>query len=439
MLALGTVGPVAGAGAQAVDDPYAAFGGLNAHARSGGVQVSYDVEGVLPLPPPLLAVTVPTSRATTTSGPTSLAFGSLAYPGDLIGNLPSLAEQSSPGSGALVPPYPLAVLADHPAGPSEARQDIGTASATVAANPDGALARTTMAATDVPGVIAVGAVTTTTRTGIEDGRLVARSRSQISSLSLLFGAVELADVVVDVVASTDGSQGATDGTVTVGSASVLGTPARIGPEGLDAGPLGDLLTPAGIGISVGRLDRTTDGAGARVDGSALRVTLELDGREGALAPLLALLPADQLPGQGVPGVPINTSPQALVNLLKETHVVAVDLAPVTARVDASPRFVGDDAPILAPPSPAAVGALPELPDIGGDFTTPLPPGGAPVAPIADIGGVVAGRAVEAALAWLVVLSLPLWWRGSAWLLDACLAGPAAGCAAEPAGGREGGR
>jgi hypothetical protein len=39
----------------------------------------------------------------------------------------------------------------------------------------------------------------------------------------------------------------------------------------------------------------------------------------------------------------------------------------------------------------------------------------------------------------VVLSLPLWWRGSAWLLDACLAGPAAGCAAEPAGGREGGR
>lgn len=442
LLAVAAVCPAGGADAQDVDDPYAAFGGLDAHARAGGVQVSYDVEGVLPLPPPLIAVTVPTSRATTTSGPASLAFGSLAYPGDLIGNLPSLAEQSSPGSGALVPPYPLAVLADHPNGPAEGQQSIGTASATVAADVGGARADTTMAATGVPGAVTFGTVTTSARTGVEDGRLVARARAEVSSVSLLFGALVLEDVVVDVVATTDGTVGATDGTITVGAVSFLGTPVGVERDGL-LGALSpavdDLLAPAGVTVTVGGLEETAEGAGARIDGTGVTIGLELDGRDSALAPLLAALPSDQLPGQGLPGVPINTSPQALVNLLKETHVIEVELAPVTARVDASEGFVGE-APL--PPSTRPLGPTvsnaPLPPLAGGGFTTPLPDQATPAAPVAAIDELVPGRPVEALLVLLLLLSLPVWWRGAAGLVDACLAGPAAGCAAERAGRREGG-
>ena len=453
VLLAATAGPVAGAAAQEPTDPYAAFGGLNAHARAGGVQVSYDVEDVLPLPPPLLEVTVPTSRATTTTGPTSLAFGSLAYPGDLIGNLPSLAEQSAPGSGALVPPYPLAVLAEHPSGPAEARQDLGTASAAVAAGLDGARAGTTLAAADVPGAVTVGAITTSTRTGLEDGRLVARAQATASSVSLLFGAIVLEDVAIDVVAGTDGAAGATDGSVTIGSASVLGTPARFGSDGLVLGDLPptlgallggaddlhDLLVRVGVRLSAGHLVEAVDGAEARIDGAALLVQLDLDGRDGLLGPLLALLPSDRLPGQGLPGLPVNTSPQALVNLLKETHVVQVDLAPVTARVDASPGF-SPAAPVeTTPPATAGpVAIAPSAPPVAGGFTTPLPPATAPLARAATRRGVVPGRPVEALLGLLVALSLPLLGRGAAGLLDACLARPAAGCSAggtpRPGGG-----
>lgn len=476
LLVPAVAGPAAGA--QSVDDPYARFGGVNASARSGGLQVSYDVEGVLPLPPPLVEVTVPTSRATTATGPSSLAFGSLAYPGDLVGNLPSLVEQSAPGSGSLVPPYPIATLAEFPKGPASNGQDIGTASAKVEAAIGGASATSSIGGSAVPGVVAFGAVTTSSRTGLEEGSIVARSRSEVASVSLLFGLVQLQDVVSDVVAVTDGEHASTDGSTTVGSVRVLGLPATIGPDGIrllpseapaDLGPLSPLADPlaqlgaavgpladavgalrpvlqqvlgtatgtldqllgaAGVHLALAPLDGHVDGASASVTGGGLRLTLTFDGSEGPLAQLLALLPADQLPGEALPGAPVNTSPQALVNLLKERHITQVAVAPTVASVDASSAGGGDGFVDGGYTPGTDLGGSVSAP--GGDlgFSTPLPAlGGRPaVSSSARPGpGLVPGRAVGALAVLLVLGSLPLWWRGAGRLMDASLGEAEAGC------------
>jgi hypothetical protein len=353
----------------------------------------------------------------------------VAYPGDLVGNLPSLVEQSAPGSGALVPPYPLAVLADHPNGPAAAHQQLATASADVRADARGGAATTTLTGTDTAGAVTIGAVTTSTQTGVEDGRLTARARVEVSSVGLLLGALELRDVVVDVVATTDGTTGATDGQVEVGAVAVGGTPLPLGSDGLVGGSvLDELLAAAGVHVSIGGLDEVVDGAAARVDAAGVTITVDADGREGPLAALLALVPTDQLPGTGIPGLPLNTSPQALVNLLKESHVVRVALAPVVARVAASPT--PEQASTPAPGQGVAVPGSSTRPGVAptaSPFTTPLPDADQPTRPASATGGLVPGRAVEAVLVVLLVGSVPVWWRLSGRLMDACLGAGAPRC------------
>lgn len=440
---VGAVG-VSPAGAASDEDPFAAFGGHVAGSRSGGVQLSYDVKGVLPLPPPLLEVTVPTARASSSSGPSSLAFGSLAYPGDLVGNLPAIVEQSAPGSFGTVPPYPIATLAAFPAGPESARQDLGTASSTVAAAAGGATATSTLTATQVPGLVEVAGVTTSSRTGLEDGKVAARARTEVAHLTLLFGLVELRDVVTDVVAATDGTTGRAAGATTVGSASVLGLPARVGPDGLElagtttpldgalAAVVEPLLEAAGLRLGIAPITTEEDGAAATASADGLEIGLAFDGSgDNPLAQLLALVPSDQLPGDAVPGVPLNTSPQALVNLLKETHVVGVAVGPARAEVDASPAAAPDDGGLI---TPALDAGLPSSPSIDG-FATPLPD--LAIDPTSRIvsggggggGGLVRGRAVGAGIVVLALLSLPLWTAGSARLMDASLVDGGPGCAA----------
>jgi hypothetical protein len=311
----------------------------------------------------------------------------------------------------------------------------------VAALASGADATSTLAVTEVPGVVSVGAVTTSSRTGIEDGKVVARARTEVAGVSILFGLVELHDVVTDLVAATDGTTGATAGTTTVGRATVLGQAARLGPDGLELvgspTPLGlgsllaPLLTGTGLHVSVAPIQVARRGASATAEAAGLEIGLDFDGSgDNVLAQVLALLPSDQLPGSGIPGVPLNTSPQALVNLLKETHVVRVTIGPARVRADASPLAPGTEVD-----HPAT------LPEVGGDglgapdeagFTTPLP--ALPTRPAAHVGsraagGLVPGRAVGAALVLLALLSLPAWGLASGRLLDASLADPAPGCEA----------
>jgi hypothetical protein len=490
MASVASIAGVAGLGLGAVTapaaaqagDPAEAFGGFDLTGRANGVQVTYNVEDVFPLPPPIFQLSVPEASATTSTGPSASALGSSAYPGNVLGNLPAIVEQSSPGNGQFIPPYPLAARADHPAGPAEASQDIGTATTRVAASESGAQAVTTMAGGDVPGLVILGAITTSARTGFEDGQVVSRSRSEIASIDLLFGLIHLEGVVTDLVATSDGTTAATGGSTTVASVSVLGLPATIGPDGLvvsdpapahEAGPLAPLATnltgplgQAGDGLATatgpvneglrsvlaaagGSMDEalaqagihlalfepvaTVDGPEAAITANGIVLDITYDGRgDNPLATLLAAVPSDQLPGEGLPGVPLNTSPQALVNLLKETHVQGLALAYGTAEVTASPAFSFTVRlpSRLSPSSLAgagagrsgAAGARPA------GFSTPTPalaPGAAAVD--GEAAAFPRGAAVGALAVVLTLLSAPVWAVGSRRLADAALAGAPASC------------
>jgi hypothetical protein len=203
------------------------------------------------------------------------------------------------------------------------------------------------------------------------------------------------------------------------------------------GPLLDgvnqLLEAAGIRITAAGLAQGDSGAQGTVRATGVEIELRFDGSDGGpLAQLLALVPTDGLPGSGIPGVPVNTSPQALVNLLKETHVTSVALGSVSASVDASePVVLGEPASgssiLDAGGSGGAVGGGGTPPA----FTTPLPDLAG--ARTVTGGGRIPGRAVGLLVVVLAVLSLPVWGRASAKLMDAALADPAA-CAAPPPGG-----
>jgi hypothetical protein len=442
------------------------FGGFNLTGRANGIQVSYNVENVFPLPPPLLQISVPEALSTSQSGPSSTALGSAAFPGNVIGNLPAIVEQASPGNGAFIPPYPLATRADYPAGPFEGSQDIGTASATVAAGESGSQAISTLAASSVPGLIQFGSVTTSASSGIEGDQVVARSRAEFGTISLLFGLIQLEGVVTDMVATSNGDVADATGSTIVGGATLLGIPLAIGPDGLvlgevadptagtPAAPLGTLLGPLGEALGPALtpvvdgldtvLDQVLGGVGSLNDllaaaGITIRVLepiVEINGAEASitsngvivdvnydgsgdnpLAQLLALVPADQLPGEGLPGVPLNTSPQALVNLLKETHVTSLALAYGEASVVASPAFSFTATPparagtgTAAPASSGSPGT-PGRPGTPG-FSTPTPnlPTATGTQPIAGdgSGGGVGGNAIGVLAVALALVLTPFW-------------------------------
>lgn len=469
-------------------DPASAFGGYTAKGRANGVQVTYDLKNVLPLPPPLLQISIPEALASSASGPTASALGSAAFPGNVLGNLPAVVEQAAPGAGGFIPQWPLQARAEYPAGPVESAQDIATLSATVAAGPEGADAVSTMAATDIPGLVNLGAVTTSAHTGFEDGSVVARSRAEFASITLLFGLIRLDGVVTDLVASSNGETAAASGSTTIAGGSLLGIPFTIGRDGIligeyaapgnpgllaplveglaALGPLGqalaeavdplnaliqqvlgttsatlnDVLAAAGITIGILEPIVNVDGARASITGNGLAINLVFDGQgDNPLAQLLALLPTDQLPGEGIPGFPLNTSPQALVNLLKETHVVGLAVAYGTAEVVASPAFVAGP-PTTRPPSTSS----PSSPSSSGGgtrpttsnrptspgFTTPTPTLPAPEVPEELDGtpaGAIGGGAVSATLVILALLSSPLWAAASKRMADGVLAGSGVAC------------
>lgn len=427
--------------AQEPTDLASQFGGFTTGGRGNGVQLTYNVENVFPIPAPLFQASVPEASTTMQSGPTSTALGSVAYPGSLLANLPSAIAQSSPEFAALVPPYPLQTKAEHPAGPAEDRQDIGSATSTVQAGETVAEAVTTMAGADISPIVRIGTITTAARSAILEGALESRSRVELTGVDLFAGLLHIESIVTDLVANSDGAAAASAGGTTVTGATFLGTPVTIGPDGVTTGepsapetliPLAEvfgtanasvqeLLSASGITIRTLEPFESVDGASAERTANGLIVEMNYDGRgDNPLAALLAAIPSDDLPGEGIPGFPVNTSPQALVNLMKETHVTGLALAYGNVNVNASPAFeftplTFSSPGLTASVAPTVTGPSPAAPS----FATPSPslPSGAGGSVPVD--GVPARAAAGAAAAGVVLalLSSPLWAIGSRKLAD----------------------
>ena len=462
-----------GARAQEADGPASAFGGFASGGRANGLQLTYNVENVFPIPAPIFQASVPEAAAAMESGPSTTALGSLAYPGSLLANLPAVIAQSDPEAGGFVPPYPVRAEAAHPAGPPEARQDIGSSTATVSATEAGAEAITTMGGADLPAFVRIGAITTSGRTGFVEETIESRARAEATGIDLFFGLIHIDNITTDLVATTDGETAASDGGTTVSGVTFLGLPATIGPDGLTvdqppsapadngpatpivegagdltpvadginaaAAPLNEALTNvlgstnasanellAASGITIRTLEpfESVDGASAERTANGVIIEIDYDGQgDNPLAALLAAIPAEDLPGEGIPGFPLNTSPQAMVNLMKETHVTGMALAYGNVNVNASPAFEFEAPDLDTGGATGAVGG-----SVGGtlpssSFATPSPAlptaGGGGTGDSIDgtrAGAVAAGTAGAAAVV-LALLSSPLWAVGSRNLAD----------------------
>ena len=359
-----------------------------------------------PLPPPLLQISVPEALATSAVGP------------DLDGARQRRLSREPPGQPArprragvarqrqlraALPAAGPRRLPRGAAGGAPGHRHRSRRSA--AADIRGADATSTMAATDLPGLVEH-------RLGHDVGAHRLRGRPGRRPVA---GRVRQHRPALRAHPPRGGRHrprrhqqrrdgGRAGGTTTIGGATILGLPAAIGPDGIIVGDqprrptpgpwprssrtcaalgptsatrwparsrrsttrsprcsarrtatVNDLLAPAGIRIRRARADRHHRRArgvdhGERPRRRASSTTAAATTRWPSSSPSS---PPTSCPSEGIPGVPLNTSPQALVNLLKETHVVGLAFAYGTARWSPRQPSPRRPPPRADPPRPAA--------------------------------------------------------------------------------------
>ena len=362
------------------------FGGYTLASRGNGFLMSFDSPHLLPVASPLFEIGLPEAQATGSNGPSGYALASLAYPGSVVANLPAVLAQG--GANVPLPSYPARQESFFPAGPADARQQVATATMAAATTADASDGVADYDGTDLQSFFSMGSVTVRAHTGIEQGQVVSRIHSEISNINIL-GVVTIASVVTDLVANSNGVDAASDGTTTVSGVKVLGLDATIDADGVHVGTMppgqpsappgvldpilngaglgqladslkpiaqalsslvtstvgatgtvNDLLQQGGISLKVLQPVSTKNGGQAQRTANGLLIEITYNGKTAPLvSQLLAAVPSDQLPTDPlVPGVPLNTSPQALFNLLKETFITDLALAPGDVAVQASPPY-----------------------------------------------------------------------------------------------------
>jgi hypothetical protein len=469
LLGLGGLG--VGAPAQAQDAGGAQtgeslFGSYDLEARGTGVQARYEVEGLLPGGAPILDLTLPETLARFGSGPTGYGLASLAYPGGLIVNLGSLLSQTG-ADGSQIPDYPIKAEAFFPSGPTEVHsQALGDQS--VLTNDLGVDSRATFPSVDADPVISVASVTSASRSDIEDGKAVARTRVVLGGVRILGGVVTIDALTTDLVAAHDGTTGKTDGGTTASGVRFLGLAAKLTADGLvldkappasgPASPLGTALDPllaplrqltapiqalvqqvlqqavpsldtvlsaAGIDLKLLRGGTvTTDSGASAYRSSGLSLTFSYKGAEQkALGDLIESIPPDLRPNLG----PLPNPISFLVN----NHIAGVTLGSGTVSALASPPFDtdgGDEGVDLG-------GDLGSFPDGGftdPGFSTPLPTLPGPTTPdggvdLSDVAKAVAGGAVPAIALLLALAAAAAIGVGSTRLADNVLAAASTSC------------
>jgi hypothetical protein len=442
------------------------FGSYDLEARGTGVQARYEVEGLLPGGAPILDLTLPETLARFGSGPTGYGLASLAYPGGLIVNLGSLLSQTG-ADGSQIPDYPIKAEAFFPSGPTEVHsQALGDQ--TVLTNGLGVDARATFPSVDADPVISVASVTSASRSDIEDGKAVARTRVVLGGVRILGGVVTIDALTTDLVAAHDGTTGKTDGGTTATGVRFLGLAAKLTSDGLvldkappasgPASPLGSALDPllgplrqltapiqalvqqvlqqavpsldtvlgaAGIDLRLLRGGTvTTDSGASAYRSSGLSLTFSYKGAEQeALGDLIESIPPDLRPNLG----PLPNPISFLVN----NHIAGVTLGSGTVSALASPPFDtegGDEGVDLG-------GDLGSFPDGGftdPGFSTPLPTLPGPSTPgggvdLSDVAKAVAGGAVPAIALLLALAAAAAIGVGSTRLADNVLAAVSTSC------------
>ena len=458
------------------------FGGYIASARSNALQITYDSPNLLPTGSPILQFSVPEALATLNSGPVGYALASFLFPGPLIADLDAALSQGGTATG--IPPYPIRAEAFFPSGPTEASQgESGTEMVAETGFAD-SRASAAYAGLSLDPVGFLGAASSRSQSVIENEQVVARTRTELTDLSILGGLVHIESVVTDVVATSNGTDSASAGGTEVTGVTVLGLPATIDENGISfderpgggghnplgglaelfgpvgdqvggplsqlAGPLNELFAQvdaaaeeglqqlfeaSGIDIRVLQPASGSDGGTATRTSSGLSITLNYDGQNTPLlSDLVALIPSSALPAENLGPIPF--SPQALAKLLERIHSISIVVAPGDVSASATEAFVFE-APSVPATSPAATPRTTpasSAPGPSGDFAT-LPPDLPPPAdpqvieplPVSEETVFPFGNALPALAVIALVASAPLFAAGSSRLADNTLAAVGTSC------------
>ena len=445
------------------------FGSYTLEARGQGMRIRYEIEGMLPGGAPVLDLGMPEALSRFTSGPTGYGVASLAYPGGVIVNLPSLVEQGS-GGASTAPPYPIKEEVFYPSGPTEAGgEQPGGTTQKATTGPLGVDVLATYPATVAPPILDVGSVRTAARSVIEEGKALSRTRVVANDIVLLGGVLTIESVVTDLVAVHDGTGGSASGGTVANGVKFLGLDASLTEDGLvleeappvegPGAPLGGVLSPvvppagealspiqaaledaftqtdpqldellamAGIRVSMvePRTEESELGA-ASLTSSGVLVELDYYGRDqDQLADLLAAIPPELKPNLGPLSNPIT--------FFTENHFTEIGLAPASVTSLATPPFPTVDIPPIDPAAFDPGVTVPGSPSLGDPgFSTPTPDigssgGGGDLGTSEGASALLEGALPAAVVALALILS-PLFGLGSTRLADNVLAPVSSSC------------
>lgn len=405
------------------------FGGYTIDSHAEGLTITYTSPGLIPGTPDTLgALDMPEALTNMDNSPSGYALASLAYPGPLLADLPSALALAGVPDANNIPGYPLRAQAYYPSGPGTADQSFGPGRQVVSTNETASTAQASYSAVQLNAVMSAGSIVSSSQSQLVQGQVVSRSRVEISGLDILAGLIHIGSLTTDLVATSDGNSSATAGTTTLSDVTLLGLPATIDGTGLHLQPapgsatagstssttapanpllgqLGSALQPVANGLNAvlqatlgnvnsgvnallnqGGIDirtvpvtETKSGAEASRLAGGLSITLHYDGTtEPVMSQILALIPANQLPSQGLGPVPFS-SPQALVQLLRATHIINVGMAAANVHVAAAPPFDLPSSPDLGGSGGGDTGSVGDLGatpgstgSTGTSFATPLP-------------------------------------------------------------------
>lgn len=304
VLGLPSIGFLLAPSAHADDSPGANLAGINASAYGTAVQVQPLTPGVVGAgnvsQGNLIEADIPYASTASSTGPTSTAVASPAYPGDTAagaGNALGTFAPQIPAPLLSALNDPVLARADYPAQvstgtsstyspPAGGAIGLGNATATAADSGSDAQAATSQTAFQSAG-ISVSSSTATSQTVLDASTVTAKSHTDVGAISILGGLVKIAGISSDASSTSDGNNGQPDSDFNLGAVTVAGVPASIGPNGITiqgSGPATFLVPDANqalvalkqAGISVHTIAPTTtlDGASAAVTSGALVVQFQ---------------------------------------------------------------------------------------------------------------------------------------------------------------------
>lgn len=401
------------------------------------VMMTYDQPSVgLPAKPTLELRKVHTI-ASLDSGPSGRALASLAWPGDLIGNAPPelaldsltadptngdwstweaycgtyggcleehiarvrepvrqgmqfncTAPDGSPPSGTGNPcTYPVRAESFHPQGPAETVNDTALgAGMRSKAEEKVAEAVTTIQRAGFPGALSLGAMNSSSFSGVVKDAAVSEARTHITDINLLGGVIKIEGLTSYGKAVSDGVKATLEGAVKITGLTIQGNKFTVDGTGIHypdgaQDPYGtyakqyidEHLAPRGIDLTVVQPVDARNGAAASRTVSGLIITLKSQGMRDLIA---------QLPSP-VKDWFRNPTSSPLAPAFEPFKPFAIGMITSPIRFDGTMKLILGNIVVDANASPPY--ELPTLPDIG---VPPQPPILPPAGPI-DAGPVVA--------------------------------------------------